>query len=83
MENMQSIIVYRNPMEVAIWESIMNGDIQFVPLFTAGFVFIAVMMALSKVMEAKFGFRQPKWAVPLMWSVGILSAILTVFLMWE
>ena len=46
---MESIIVYRNPVEAMVWQSIMNGD--FVPVGTGLLVFFFSFLILNRLLE--------------------------------
>ena len=73
----QSIIVYRNPMEQAFWES---GAI--IPLFGSGIVFVLVIVAMDKLIGMKYGWRKPLWTQWAMWAVATASAFATMKLLW-
>ena len=81
----QSIIVYRNPAEEAMWNMAMAGD--FVPFMVAAVVFIAVFVAYSNYVMDRFNFTAEK-NVPLHakqfmpWVVAGVAAAATVKLMW-
>jgi uncharacterized integral membrane protein len=57
---MQSIIVYRNPMEAAFWES-MSGGAMF-PIMVGIVVFFAVFLTVHvQIVERFFGWRAQAW----------------------
>jgi len=66
----QSIIVYRNPIEAAFWES---GLI--FPLMVALFVGFITILATSKLVEMKYGnINSPKWAHWLSAAISVAAA---------
>lgn len=46
---MQSIIVYRNPLEAMLWEGLMNGS--FFPLIVGIVVFFFVLLLSNKILN--------------------------------
>ena len=82
----ESIIVYRNPMEKALWESLMDG--QFFPIIVGCVVFIAVLIGLLTLQDKffpRFGYRK-NWKsttvnVLIWWSAGI-AAVSTIKYLW-
>lgn len=46
---MQEIIVYRNPLEAAMWHGIMDGS--FFPVIVGVLVFFAVFLGLNALLE--------------------------------
>jgi hypothetical protein len=79
----QSIIVYRNPAEEAMWNMAMSGD--FVPFMVAVVVFGAVFVAYTNYATKKFYFKtkRPQYANQFMpWIVAGVAAAATVKLMW-
>ena len=51
----ESIIVYRNPMEKALWESTMSGE--FFPVIVGIVVFFAVLFATIGILNKVRGYR--------------------------
>lgn len=53
-----SIIVYRNPMEKAFWESMQNGNFIYIAAFVvvSAVVFLVVYLSLIKICK-KIGWR--------------------------
>lgn len=89
---MESIIVYRNPVEAMIWQGVMNGD--FVPVGTGLLVFFFSFLILNRLLEKpiwtiqrKFfknairGYRNP---VPMYVSmtIAVVLGCITVWRMW-
>lgn len=78
---MQSIIVYRNPLEAAIWEGMSNGN--FFPFIVASFVCVFFVMIYSSI-EQKI-YRKNNKRNTSNTGVVIVAAISyigTVYLMW-
>jgi hypothetical protein len=48
----QSIIVYRNPVEQAIWEGLTSSDLTFL-IFVAASVFFVVTMIVSRLLNSR------------------------------
>lgn len=46
---MQEIIVYRNPMEAALWSTIMSGD--FFPVIVGVVVFFLVFLGVNRILN--------------------------------
>lgn len=46
---MQEIIVYRNPMEAALWNTIMSGD--FFPVIVGVAVFFLVFLGANRILN--------------------------------
>ncbi len=46
---MQEIIVYRNPMEAALWNTIMSGD--FFPAIVGIVVFFLVFLGVNRILN--------------------------------
>lgn len=46
---MQSVIVYRNPLEAMMWEGLMNGS--FFPIIVGVVVFFCVFLLLNKILN--------------------------------
>jgi hypothetical protein len=82
----QSIIVYRNPLEKALWENLMNG--QFIPIFAACLVFLVVLVGLLAALDKffpRFAYRKD-WKSSivnvLIWSSAGVAAAYTVKYLW-
>lgn len=54
---MQQIIVYRNPLEAAFWNSVSGG--QLFPILVGVVVFFAVFLTLNKLVEVVLHI--PSW----------------------
>ena len=54
----ESIIVYRNPMEKALWESTMSGE--FFPVIVGIVVFFAVLFATIGILNKVRGYRSSR-----------------------
>ncbi len=78
---MQSIIVYRNPLEAAAWEMLMTGE-GFVPIFAGIIVFFAILLTLHKIAGQPWG--KVKWwqDVYLHMGVSAMAAVATVWKLW-
>lgn len=46
---MQSVIVYRNPLEAMMWEGLMNGS--FFPIIVGVVVFFCVFLLFNKILN--------------------------------
>jgi uncharacterized membrane protein YhiD involved in acid resistance len=69
----QTIIVYRNPAEEAMWNVLMSGEM--IPVALAGAAFIGTLVLLNRLVEKKFGFRTPQWVTASMFVVSGLVAL--------
>lgn len=56
---MNSVIVYRNPVEAMIWEGIMRGD--FVPIGMGLLVFFFSFLVLNRMLEKPITWIQRKY----------------------
>ena len=50
---MQEVIVYRNPMEAAIWQYVMSAS--FFPVICGVVVFFAVMLTAHNLISKRYG----------------------------
>jgi hypothetical protein len=71
-----SIIVYRNPMEKAMWES-GNMHLGIIFAITMGITFFLVYKGLEKITGEKW--NQPNW---FLWVSGTLGVIAGVAACW-
>ena len=78
---MQEIIVYRNPLEAAMWNSFMNGD--FFPVMVGIAVFFAVFLASHAVACKIWGSRGDRghWVARGSLAVGAVAGMSTVWKM--
>lgn len=79
----QSIIVYRNPMEQAMWEGTMGAEL--VPIGAGLIVFLLVVVLYNTRVVNKFMFRQKKpWyaKVELSFVFAGIAALATAKLLW-
>lgn len=51
---MQEVIVYRNPMEAAMWKFVMSAD--FFPIICGIVVFFTVMLTLHSLVSKRYGY---------------------------
>ena len=54
---MQEVIVYRNPMEAAIWQYVMSASLSasFFPVICGVVVFFAVMLTAHNLISKRYG----------------------------
>jgi multisubunit Na+/H+ antiporter MnhE subunit len=77
----QSIIVYRNPVEAAFWESASSG--QIFPVIVGVIVFFAVFLVLNAYVVERFvTFRKRAPATYVALFIGALAGVLVVNKMW-
>ena len=79
---MQEIIVYRNPLEAAMWHTVMSGE--FFPVIAGVVVFFAVFLPLNHFLSQRFGSwgKTGKQVSYFSLGVGAVLGITTVRLMW-
>ena len=53
---MQSVIVYRNPLEAMMWESLMTSNVLW-PIICGIVVFFALFLASNYLLEKSFKWR--------------------------
>lgn len=78
----QSIIVYRNPLEQAFWEGTLSG--QLFPVIAAVIVFFVVMMVAHNLLDR---YHRPRpWNSSangyIAMTFGAISALATCWLLW-
>jgi len=78
---MQEIIVYRSPVEAAMWQMMSGGE--FFPVFAGAIVGVLAVVLAARIFDKVLGtFRQPKWASNLTLVVGAVAWVTTTYLMW-
>ena len=82
---MQEIIVYRNPMEAAVWQAMSGG--QLFPIIVGVVVFFAVFLAVNSLMERFAPRKYRAWNYGNLRSytalaIGAIAGVLTVYGMW-
>lgn len=76
---MQSIIVYRNPLEAAFWESMSGG--QLFPIMVGIVAFFAVFLLAQKLIVDRF-YRWGNNGTPT--NINLFaSAVIAVFVCWH
>ena len=76
------VIVYRNPLEAAMWHAVMAGE--FFPIIAGIVVFFAVFLSVNTVMVWKWG-SWGKGAAQRSYgalAIGAVVGILTIWKMW-
>ena len=77
---MQEIIVYRNPLEAALWSAIMDGS--FFPVIVGVVAFFCVFLAVNRVLnKGRSWGKNVKRNTNIALGVGALSAVLVIFFM--
>ncbi len=79
---MQEVIVYRNPLEAAMWHAMMAGE--FFPIIVGIVVFFAVFLTAHGLMVKRWGSwgkgaAQRSYAAL---AIGAVAGILTIWKMW-
>lgn len=80
MNGATEIIVYRSPMEKAMWDTFSNG--QFVPIFAGLIVFAICLVGLLKFQDnfiyrrMGYGARQNKIYQAITWAIWLISGFL-------
>lgn len=75
---MQSIIVYRNPLEAAMWETIMSGS--FFPVIVGVIAFFAVFITANAYIVERY-FAWPDRKVPTNVALAV-SVLISIFGTW-
>lgn len=83
MNQTTSIIVYRNPMEQAVWEGLMNFE-NLLPIFAGVFVFVATFALLNHLADKQY---RPRWQKPVLvdyaiWAISFATTFLVVKYLW-
>lgn len=76
--NTHSIIIYRNPLEQQMWESLMSGNM--FPVMVGALVFFISFLLLHKFVVVRF-FSWSKRDTPTNISLGV-SAFLGILTIW-
>ncbi len=77
---MQEIIVYRNPLEAALWSAIMGGS--FFPVIVGVVAFFCVFLAVNRVLNKGRSLgKNVKRNTDIALGVGVLSAVAVIFFM--
>jgi uncharacterized integral membrane protein len=77
----QSIIVYRNPMEAAFWESASSGAI--FPIIVGIIVFFAVFLIVhAQVVERFYSWRRQAWPSYINLFVSACAGCAVIYKMW-
>ncbi len=80
---MQSVIVYRNPLEAAFWEGITSG--QFFPIIVGIAIFFAVFLTVQIHIVKRFvgtmNKRTSMWTNVNLFASGVIG-ILVIRTMW-
>lgn len=85
---MQEIIVYRNPLEKAMWDAASSGDFMPVIFGIGTFVIIFLMLdriasPLSRILQKKFHYPYYK-VLNIMTRINLLiSAVIGCFIIWK
>ena len=78
---MQEIIVYRNPLEAAIWQGLKGGE--FIPVFGGIGVFFAVFLLSNAVCDKLWGSwgEAAKWRTYGCLALGAAAGVVAVWKM--
>ena len=77
---MQEIIVYRNPLEAALWSAIMDGS--FLAALVGVAAFFCVFLAVNRVLnKGRSWGKNVKRNTNIALGVGVLSAVAVIFFM--
>lgn len=76
-----SIIVYRNPVEAAIWENLLGSNILF-PIMCSGIVAVVVVVCLANLLDKKLRRVHRthwihKYGMNVVFAIAVIVAILT------
>jgi|GEM_PF-6566868 len=78
---MQEIIVYRNPLEAAMWQMLQNG--QMFPIIVGCIAAVFGVIAAAWVTNKIWGsFRAPKWIGNVQLLVGAATGVFTAWYFW-
>lgn len=77
---MQEVIIYRNPMEAAMWNAIMDGS--FFPVIVGVVVFFCVFLATNRVLnKGRTTGKNVERNANIALAVGAASAITSIYFM--
>ncbi len=77
MSGPTEIIVYRSPMEAAIWQSLSDSNVLF-PIIATAVVFIVSVWAIAHAADKWLPWKHRKawWTMAILWGVpGVLSIL--------
>lgn len=76
---MQSVIIYRNPLEAAFWESMMNSEASIFFFVIGVGIFWSIVAVQSQnllLKKSSFGYKRAgKWSV---WIASALTALMVI-----
>lgn len=74
----QEIIVYRNPVEKAMWDAMSGGEV--FPFMVGGAIFIVAFILTAKALDKFVPWTRRKnwWAQAVLWGIPSLAAIFTI-----
>lgn len=77
---MQEVIVYRNPIEAAVWSAIMNGS--FMPVIAGVLVFFVVFVGFERVLNKVRNFgKNVRRNTNISLILGTVCSFITMFWM--
>ena len=77
---MQSIIVYRNPLEAMLWEGLMSGA--FFPVIVGVVVFFVVFLIINRVLAGRSSYGdRAKYASYVSLALGAIAGVSTIYYM--
>lgn len=78
MSQTQEIIVYRNPMEKAMWDAMSGGEV--FPFMVGAAVFIVAFIVTAKALEKFIPWNKRKslWPQFVLWGIPSIAAIATI-----
>lgn len=77
MSNIQSVIVYRNPMEAALWELLMSGG--FFAVIVGVIAFFAVFMFFNALLARRGSSQWPTNISLILGGIAGLSTTIYMF----
>ncbi len=79
---MQEVIVYRNPMEAAMWHALSGGE--FFPIIVGIVVFFAVFLTVNALLNKWYGSwgKAAQMRTQGALTAGVVAGVLTVWKMW-
>lgn len=77
MSGPHEVIMYRNPLEYAMWNSLSESGVLF-PIMVSAVVFIASVVVVSKILNRILPWNKQKvwWVSLLLWGIPSILTIL-------
>lgn len=77
---MQEVIVYRNPVEAAIWHALSSASL--IPIIAGVISFFIVFLAANRLLTRGVSWNAPQWKTNLALLLGVGAGSATTWWLW-